>query len=142
MTETQTAAPIDPQIAPPGDVHEDRMMPAIIYGLSLLGLTNGVTILIGLVIAYAHLGAASPKMRSHYVFQIRTVWIALVWRLIALALILVGAVLAIVLIGFPILHLGMGILGLGGVWYLIRSLAGAVYLAQDKAYPNPKSWLI
>lgn len=138
MTETVTAAEPHPP------AHEDRMMAAIVYGLYLLGLTNGVTILIGLIIAYANLGAAGPKMRSHYIFQIRTVWIAVAWSLLAFLLIGAGAVLSFVLIGIPLFHLGWGMLGagVGWLWYLVRSVAGALKLAHDESYPRPRAWLI
>jgi len=53
-----------------------------------------------------------------------------------------GALLLLVLIGFPIMHLGVAIVGLSGVWFFIRAVAGAVYLAQDQGYPRPRTWLI
>ena len=121
---------------------EDRVLPAIVYALFLIGLSNGLTVLIGLIIAYASMGAAGPKVRSHYVFQIRTFWTCVVWALIGAAVVGLGGILMLILIGFPILHLGLAILGLAGVWFFIRTVAGAIYLAQDVAYPRPRSWLL
>ncbi len=122
--------------------HEDRTLPAVVYGLYFLGLAYGVTALIGLIVAYANLGAAGPKMRSHYVFQIRTVWMGLAWALLGGALIVIGGVLSIILIGIPIIQLGFAIISLICVWVLARCIAGAIYLSQDQAYPRPRSWLI
>ena len=42
---------------------EDKTLPVIVYALYLLGLVNGLTILIGLVIAYASRDSAGPRSR-------------------------------------------------------------------------------
>ena len=132
----------DPSYPAPAAAAEDRVLPAIVYGLFLIGPSNGLTVLIGLIIAYASMGAAGPKVRSHYVFQIRTFWTCVVWALIGAAVVGMGGILLIVLIGYPIMYLGTAILGLAGVWFFVRSIVGAVYLAQDVAYPRPRSWLL
>jgi uncharacterized membrane protein len=139
MSETPSAPPPAEPSATPA---EDRVMAVIVYGLYLIGPCNGLTGLIGLILAYANLGAAGPKMQSHYIFQIRTFWITVLWAFLGAGVIAIGGTLLIVLIGFPILHLGLAILGLAGVWFFVRSLVGAIYLAQDQAYPRPRSWLI
>ena len=56
---------------------EDRVLPAVVYGLYLLGLVNGLTILVGLVVAYINLDKAGQRLRTHYDLQIRTFWIGL-----------------------------------------------------------------
>jgi uncharacterized membrane protein len=132
----------DPSGIPVTTGSEDRVMPAIVYGLFLLGPFNGLTVLIGLVLAYASLDSAGPKVWSHYVFQIRTFWITVLWAMLGGMVVALGGVLMLILIGFPILHLGLAIIGLAGVWFFVRSLVGAVYLAQDQAYPRPRNWLI
>jgi uncharacterized membrane protein len=132
----------DPSTLPATARSEDRVMPAIVYGLYLLGPFNGLTVLIGLILAYASIGSAGPKVWSHYVFLIRTFWTTAVWALLGGMVVAIGGVLIIILIGFPILHLGLAIIGLAGIWFFIRSVVGAVYLAQDQAYPRPRSWLI
>ena len=124
-----------------GALSEDRSLPFIIYALYLFGMTNGLTILIGLVVAYANIGGAGPRMRSHYVFQIRTVWTPFGWWVIGGALILFGAFLSPVLVGIPMVMLGFMIFAVGHLWFGIRCLAGVVYLARDEAYPRPRSWL-
>jgi uncharacterized membrane protein len=121
---------------------EDRAMPAVIYALYLVGIFNGLTALIGLVLAYANVGTAGPKNWSHYVFQIRTFWTCVAWMLVGGGVVAIGGVLMVVLIGFPIFHLGLAIIGLSGVWFFVRSAVGAVYLAQDQAYPRPRTWFL
>lgn len=138
MTDTVAATP--PPAAP--DRSEDRTMPAVVYVLYLLGLTHGLTIIIGLVIAYSFMSGAGPKMHSHYLFQVRTVWTALAWLVIGLALLFVGIPLSFVIVGIPLVIVGWAILGLGWVWILLRCIVGIVYLARDEAHPRPRSWLL
>jgi uncharacterized membrane protein len=121
--------------------NEDKVMPAVDYGLYLLGLTNGFTIVIGLVVAYANRASAGPQMSTHYEFLIRTFWMAIGWFLIGVALVVIGIPLTLVLIGVPMWLLGGFICGAVGIWFAIRSILGVVYLARGDAYPRPMTWL-
>jgi uncharacterized membrane protein len=121
---------------------QDRTLPAIVYVLYLLGPTNGFTVLIGLVLAYASIGSAGPRNWSHFAYQIRTFWTCFIWCLLGGLVVVLGGLLMVVLIGFPILHLGLAIIGLTGLWFFIRSLVGGFYLLQDQAHPRPRTWLI
>ena len=120
---------------------EDRTMPAVTYGLYLLAFATGITAIIGLIIAYASQGSAGPVARSHYTFLIRTFWIGLVTCVLAGILFGVGAVLSIILIGFPIMGLAWLVLALAGVWWAIRCIVGVIYLARGEAYPRPYALL-
>ena len=120
---------------------EDRSLPFIIYALYLLGLANGLTIFVGLAVAYANQGGAGPRMRSHYIFQIRTFWTAIGWWVIGGALVLFGVPLSLFLVGVPMVMLGFLIFGVGHFWFGIRCVMGAVYLLRDEAYPRPRTWL-
>jgi uncharacterized membrane protein len=118
-------------------------MPAVTYALYLLGFASGwLTTIIGLVIAYANRGGASPAMATHYTFLIRTFWLSLAWALIGAVLVVIGAPLSLILIGIPILKLGFLIWALIAIWFAVRCVAGAVYLARGEAYPRPRAWLI
>ena len=121
---------------------EDRVLPAVVYGLHLLGLVNGLTILVGLVVAYINLDKVGPRMRTHYDFQIRTFWIGLAIFLSLGLLIGISAVLSLVLIGIPFLMLFLFLWGAVGVWFAVRCIIGLVYVSQDQAYPRPNTWLI
>ncbi len=122
---------------------EDRSLPFIVYTLYLLGLTvvAGPLVLVGLVVAYANRDGAGPRMRSHYVFQIRTFWTAIGWWIIGGALIAFGVPLSLFLVGVPMVMLGFTIFGVGHFWFGIRCVLGAVYLLRDEAYPRPRTWL-
>ena len=130
-------------LSPASDLREDRVLPGIVYGLYLLGaVTGGGTMFIGLIVAYANLADAAPRAFSHYRFAIRTFWLSIAWFLIGGGMILFGAPLSLVLIGLPFLWLGWIICGAVGVWFMVRAVAGLIYLARGDAYPRPKTWLI
>lgn len=131
-----------PIAAPPIAMAEDRTMAAIIYGLYIIGFCNGLTVLVGLVLAYTNANVAGPKMRSHYIFQIRTFWVSALGAFAGGMIVALGGRLIGILIGFPIMAAGMGVIGLAGLWFLIRSVAGAIYLAQDQGYPRPRTWVV
>jgi uncharacterized membrane protein len=120
---------------------EDRTMPAVVYALYLVGLTHGLTIIIGLILAYVSRNTAGPVMQSHYTFQIRTFWLSIGWFLIGCALMFWGAIFSVVLIGIPFFGLGVAICGLVWLWFLIRSILGVVHLARGEAYPRPHAWV-
>ena len=121
---------------------EDRTMPAVVYALYLLGFaTGGLTAIIGIIIAHAQQNAAGPDMHSHYTFQIRTFWLGLVVAIaggvVGGVLFALGAVLSIILIGFPIMALAGLIWGVAGVWFGLRCILGIVYLSRGEADPRP-----
>jgi uncharacterized membrane protein len=121
---------------------ESRVLPAVVYALYLLGLMNGLTVFVGLIIAYANKDGAGPRMRSHYIFQIRTFWTAIGWWIIGGALLFWGIPLAFILVGIPLVVLGGLIFAVGHIWFALRCVLGALYLAQGEAYPRPRSWLV
>lgn len=129
--------------APAAATRDDAILPAIVHGLYLAGaVTGGVTMIIGLIVAYANLADAGPRAFSHYRFAIRTFWLSIAWFVIGGVLVLFGGPLSLVLIGLPFLWLGLFIIGAVGVWFMIRAGAGLFYIARGQAYPRPKSWLI
>jgi uncharacterized membrane protein len=123
------------------DTSEDRTLPTVVYALYLLGLINGLTVIIGVIIAYANRDRAGPRAQSHYTFQIRTFWLAIVFWLIAGMMFAVGGILAVILIGIPFLMLGALILALTHIWFAVRSIVGLMHVSRDEAYPRPQTWL-
>lgn len=126
----------------PQTATEDKVLPAVVYALYLIGLANGLTVILGLILAYVSKDGAGPKMRTHYDFQIRTFWMGIGWAIIGAVLFAVGVPLSFVIIGLPLLWLGMAILALVGVWFIARCIIGLVYLSRDEAYPRPATWFI
>ena len=99
-----------------------------VWGLYLAGIVNGVTALIGLIIAYVKRGElAGTPYESHMTYAIRTFWILLLG-------VIVGMVLALVLIGYVLLLVL-------AVWSLYRMVRGLVLALDGRPIPNPQSWL-
>nr|WP_295109378.1 hypothetical protein [uncultured Caulobacter sp.] len=131
-------------ITPPKTLgaEEDKILPAVVYGLYLLGFTNGLTFIIGLIVAYANRDSAGPINESHYTFAIRTFWLSIAWFLIGGALILFGIPMLIVLVGLPMIIAGGLIMGAVSLWFVARCVMGIYYLVRGEAYPRPRAWLI
>jgi len=125
----------------PGRADEDKVLPIVVYALYLLGFTNGLTFLVGLIVAYVNRDAAGPVNASHYTFAIRTFWLSIWWFLIGGALFLVGLALAVLLIGIPMIIIGSTIMAVVGIWFIARCVLGLVYLLKGEAYPRPRAWL-
>ncbi len=122
---------------------DDKTMTLVVYALYLLGyITGGLTTLIGLVMAYVLKSNASDRALSHYVFLIRTFWIALGWALVAGVLVMVGIPLSFILIGVPLLLLAKLVMAVVAVWYGVRCIIGLVAASQDQAYGRPRAWII
>ena len=126
----------------PDRLEEDKVLPIVVYALYLLGFTNGLTFLVGLIVAYLNRDTAGPINASHYTFAIRTFWLSIWWFLAGLALIGLGIALLILLIGIPMIIAGGTIIGAIGVWFVVRTIMGLVYLLRGEAYPRPRTWLI
>jgi len=123
------------------ETQEDHTLPTVVYALYLLGLINGLTVLIGLIIAYANRDRAGPVMESHYTFQIRTFWIAIAWWVIAGILFLWGIPLSFIVIGVPLLVAGGLIVAMTHIWFALRCILGLIYVSRGEAYPRPRAWL-
>jgi uncharacterized membrane protein len=116
---------------------EDRTLPAVVYGLYIIGLTHGITTIIGLIIAYACRDNVGPRMWSHYTWLIRTFWITIGAMAIGGLMVLVGIPLSLVLVGIPIVMLGGVLIGAAWVYCAVRLVIGIIYLARDEEIPRP-----
>ena len=126
----------------PARVEEDKVLPIVVYVLYLLGFTNGLTFLVGLIVAYVNRDTAGPINASHYTFAIRTFWLSIWWFLIGAALIGFGVVLLVLLIGIPMIVAGGAIIAAISIWFVVRTIMGLAYVIKGEAYPRPRSWLI
>lgn len=129
-------------IEPAAQAEEDKVLPAVVYGLYLLGCANGLTVIVGLIVAYVNRDTAGPINQSHYTFAIRTFWLGIAWFLIGGLLMLFGIPMLVVLVGLPMIIAGGLILGAVGLWFVVRCVLGVYYLVRGEAYPRPRAWLI
>lgn len=117
----------------------------IVYALHALGLALGAfgaaTVLgsflfgwpsiIAVILNYVKRSEARGTwLESHFDWQIRTFWWALLWALIVAAL---SAVLAVVIIGFATWAVGMFALG---VWAIYRIARGWLRLKDRQPMPS------
>ena len=108
-------------------VVSDTGLAFVVYLLYFAGYFNGITNIIGVIIAHVQAGTADPVARSHLRFQIRTFWIGLLYILIGLAL-----VLAVV---------GIFVLIWWFVWSLVRNIKGILALNKGRPIADPDSWM-
>ena len=87
---------------------------ASVVGAFLFGWPSIIAVIINYV---KRDEARGTWLESHFTWQIRTFWFALLW---ALGIGAVGAVLAIVLVGFAIWIVGFFALGLWAIYRIIR----------------------
>ncbi len=122
MTETPPPAPVTN--APLSD---ERQMAMIVYIAYLAAFAFPPLSLAGVVLAYVNRDTAPDWLKSHYTFQIRTFWLALLYWIVSL-------VLCVVLIGIPLLLATMA-------WFLIRCALGLSRLMRREPYPTPEGWI-
>jgi len=97
-----------------------RNLATVVYGLQLLGVfLGGVPTIIGVIINYVKRDDVQGTLaQSHFRWQIRTFWYALLWAVI-------GGVLMAVFIGVAILIAD-------GIWVIYRVVKGWLYLNDRK----------
>jgi len=99
-----------------------RLFTIVVYALYIAAFCNGLTAIIGVIIAYVKRGDARGTIyESHFTNAIEVFWISLVIGLIAIPLwflFFLGA----------LIHLGLI------VWYLYRSIKGLVRALDGRAY--------
>ncbi|WP_184716382.1 DUF4870 family protein [Caulobacter sp.] len=118
---------VDPAVPP--RLQDDKTLPGVVYGLHIAGLvTGGLTTLIGAIIAYVSRKDAPEWLTSHYEFQIRTFWLAMLFGIVALLLTPVG--------------IGVVLLPAVGIWVVVRCVVGLSNLLKGQPYPTPKNWML
>ncbi|AAK22399.1 conserved hypothetical protein [Caulobacter vibrioides CB15] len=118
-----------PDTAVPPTLQDDKALPIAIYALHIGGaVTGGFTCLIAAILAYISRKGAPDWLASHYEFQIRTFWLALLFSLISLLLTAVG--------------IGVVMLVAVGLWVIVRAVVGLSHLLKGQPYPTPKNWML
>lgn len=118
-----------PPVPPPAAQPVARDSTAkIVYVLYLVSLAVGVTLLVGVVMAYVNVGGAPEPLRAHYRFQIRTFWIGALYTLVGFLL-------------MPLLGVGALVFLFAAVWLVVRCVKGLKYVDRQEPYPNASTWL-
>ncbi len=107
------------QPAPTGELEEQKKLTTIIYLLYALGFLVGITSLAAIIINYLKRDEVRGTwLESHFRWQIRTFWFALLWGFI-------GAVTTPIFIG-PFIMLA------DAVWVVYRIVKGWLNLNDNK----------
>lgn len=116
-----------PEITPAAGGFEFNR-PTIVGLLYAGSYITGISGIIGLVLAYVWRSEPNqPWESTHYTYLIRTFWLSIV-------AVVIGVITLIVGIGFIIL-------GLIGIWALIRIVLSLVNAQKRQPMPNPESLL-
>ena len=111
-----------------GWIEPGRQNVQLVYILYLVSLAIGLTVIVGLVFAYMNRGNTDPWLDSHYTYQIRTFWIALLYSVICFVLALVG-------IGFLLMFAAL-------IWFVVRCVKGLQMITREQPIDNPETWLV
>lgn len=119
--------PTPPSSATAGPTPDYARSALIVYILYLVSLVVGITAIVGVVMAYLYRDGAPDWLGSHFLFQIRTFWIGLLFSV-------VGAVLSVVVIGWLVL-------ALTAIWFIVRCVKGIKLLGGKEPIADPGSWM-
>lgn len=99
----------------------------LVYILYFVSLLIGVSILVGVVLAYMNRGKVGGYIDTHYTWLIRTFWIGLLYSVISVALmfVVIGVFIFIVVL----------------IWFIVRLIKGLQSVGRGEPIANPESWL-
>jgi len=118
----------EPAVKESPDLRENAKKTAlIVYALYIGSFIVGITLLVGVVVAYIYRNDAGGWLESHYRFQIRTFWMFVLFSI-------VGALLAVVFVGWVVLVFA-------AVWLIVRCVIGIKRLGERQPIADPASWL-
>lgn len=112
-----------------GGGNEDslRTVTGVIYVLYVAAFINGLTALIGVIIAHVKANdARGTWLESHFTWLIRTFWLAFVGGVI-------GFILVFVAIGWLVLAAVT-------VWFIYRIVKGGLRYMDRKPIEDPQGW--
>ena len=115
---------MDMQETVPPQEDKDRTTAIVIYVLYLLGFATGVSAAVGVILAHSRKTNRS-LWQSHYDYQIRTFWLGL-------AIVVVGAVLSVVMVGWLFLAWWC-------LWTVIRVVKGLMLAINSEAVEDPQT---
>ena len=105
----------------------------LVYVLYLLSIPSAAVLaLIGVIVALSAKDGAGPLARSHLDYQVRIWFTSFWWTVVLLVLSVVGGVLTVILVGFPILWVaGIGFFVIF-IWFTVVSLLGLLALLDNR----------
>lgn len=111
-------------------LHAFALFTGVATSATIIGsFVSGLPSIVAVIINYVKRDAVRGTwLDSHFRWQIRTFWFALLW-------IVVSTLLAITIIGLPFAFV---LMGLAGLWVLYRIARGWINLSNRQAMPVPE----
>jgi uncharacterized membrane protein len=106
---------------------DGKQLALLNYILYFISYFVGLTAVAGVIIAYLKRGEAADWVQTHFIYQIRTFWIGLLWMVI-------GGLTSFILIGFLVLAWWF-------VWTLVRCIKGVMRLSDNRPIEDPLTWI-
>src|SRR5690242_13102568 len=109
-------------------LHSLAVLIGITTAASVVGsFVGGIPSIVAVIMNYARRSATRGTfLESHFRWQIRTFWFAFLWAAIIWV---IGASLFVLLIGFVLLWIGLGALG---IWIIYRVIRGWIALMDRR----------
>jgi len=111
-------------------LHAFALFTGVATSATIIGsFVSGLPSIVAVIINYVKRDAVRGTwLDSHFRWQIRTFWFALLW-------IVISTLLAITIIGIPVAFV---MVGLAGLWVLYRIARGWINLSNRQAMPVPE----
>jgi uncharacterized membrane protein len=139
MTDGETNPSAEPATEEPNPA--DAKMAKLVYICFIIGFFFGPLVIVGLVIAYVQTRTGPAWLESHYRFQIRTFWIAILYFIFVFLLgfiaIILGSLFEILNL-FAIIPMALAIFIV--VFWFVRCIKGFGRASHAKRIVNPVSW--
>jgi len=117
-------------IIEPGSSHasdrDDKLFAGLNYVLFLIGNIIGISSILAVIIAYARRERAPHWLQSHYTYQIKSFWTAVLGIIVCTFMIMTVILLPFGFIGLALIWL----------WILIRGVVGLVRLLDGRGHPD------
>ena len=99
----------------------------------LAPLTGGLSAIVGVVVAYTQKAGSSGLIQTHFQTQISLFWSALTWTVLFAVAWGISLALTTIFIGIPLVFLFWAAMVLLGIWFMVKSVLGALALSSDRA---------
>lgn len=117
-------------IIEPGNSHasdrDDKLFAGLNYVLFLIGNIIGISTILAVIIAYARRERAPHWLQSHYTYQIKSFWAAVLGIIVCTFMIMTVILSPFGLIGLALIWL----------WVLVRGVVGLVRLLDGRGHPD------
>lgn len=120
----QSSGSNEPPGGEPQFVKDDNVV--LVYVLYAASMIVGLTVIVGLIMAYMKRGEADEIAASHYTFLIRTFWFGLLGAFIGSVTIFAG--------------IGVVIMAAVAVWVIIRIAMGFLRYNDGKPIADPQTF--